>query len=273
MRNHGKLLVSGLLATWVLTATRVEAVDPGSTDARAIMRAALDPKSGERTAARMRMTIRQGTATRERVMTVRAKRSQEGRKSLILIEQPADVRNTGFLTVDYKARDRSDEQWLYLPALHRVSRVPRSGKSDAFVGSDFSISDLAGQDPEDYEFKLIEHSAKAGDEECWVVEGVPRSEAVKNETGYVKLQSWISKSKQIPIQHKAWTVSDGKTKYFKASDIRLEAGVWTPHRLQMRTLQKGVVASETVIDVLSVDNDAADVTEADFTQQRLERGV
>ena len=273
MRGRSKIMILGLIAALAPVANRVAALDPASTDARAIMLVALNPKSGEKSLARMKMTIRQGAATRERVMTVRAKRGQDGRKSLVLIEQPADVRNTGFLTVDYNARDRADEQWLYLPALHRVSRVPRSGKSDAFVGSDFSISDLSGQDPEDYDFKLIEQSVKVGDDDCWLIEGTPRSDAVKSETGYIKVQSWVSKTKLIPIQLKVWTVSDGKTKYFKASDIRQSNGIWTPYRLQMRTLQKGSVASETIVDVLSVDNDGAGVTDGDFTQQRLERGV
>jgi outer membrane lipoprotein-sorting protein len=266
-------MMLGGLVVLLLAVGQAGALDAAATDPQAIMREALDIKGGERALSRMKMTIRQGSNTRERTMTVRVKRAPEQRKTLIVIEAPADVRNTGFLTIDFKARGRGDEQWLYLPALHRVSRVPSSGKSDPFVGSDFTIADLSGRDAEDYDFKLLEKSVKVGDEECWLIEGVPRSEAVKTETGYVKTQSWISKTKLIPIQLKAWTSSDNKTKYFKASEIRQVDGVWTPHRMQMRTLQNGTLSSETTIEVLDVDNNAADVSDADFTQQRLERGV
>ncbi|PHR30260.1 MAG: outer membrane lipoprotein-sorting protein, partial [Desulfotalea sp.] len=33
---------------------------------------------------------------------------------------PADVKDTGFLTYDYYKGDRDDDQWLYLPDLHKT---------------------------------------------------------------------------------------------------------------------------------------------------------
>ncbi|MDB4973554.1 MAG: hypothetical protein JWN48_1895 [Myxococcaceae bacterium] len=265
--------VATIAALSLVGAQAARAVDQSSTDPRAIMQAASDQLGGEKGLSRMRMTIRKGSSVRERAMTVRSLRFAEGRKVMISIEAPADVRNTGFLSVDYKAPTHSDEQWLYLPALHRVTRVPNSGKSDSFVGSDFSISDLSGQEPQDYELKLLEQNAKLGDEDCWLIEGVPRDEQTKAKTGYTKLHLWISKTKQIPVQTKAWTLDPNKTKYFKAMDIKQVDGIWTPHRLQMRTLQQGSEPSETLIEVLSVQNRAPEVSDGDFTQQRLERGI
>lgn len=262
-----------VFGAFALTPMAALAVDANSNDPRAIMQAALDQLGGESGLSHMKMSIRQGASARERMMTVRSRRFGEGRKVLILIESPADVRNTGFLTIDYKSDKRSDEQWLYLPALHRVSRVPDSGKSDAFVGSDFSISDLSGQEPSDYQLKILDANAKVGDEACWLIESLPRDERVKSKTGYSKGHFWVSKTKQVVVQSKAWTLDPGKTKYFKASDIRQVDGLWTPHRLQMRTLQEGKEPSETVIEVLSVRNSSPEVTDADFTEQRLARGI
>jgi Outer membrane lipoprotein-sorting protein len=273
MANMTKLSALLLGATLFCAWPSAQALDANSTDPHAIMRAVRDQLGGESGISRMKMTIRQGASTRERLMTVRTRRFSEGRKVMIGIESPADVRNTGFLTVDYKVPTKSDDQWLYLPGLHRVSRVPNSGKSDSFVGSDFSISDLSGQEPDDYKLTLLAQSTRVGEEECWQIEALPRDEQVKAKTGYVKAQIWISKQKAVVVQSKAWTTDPKKTKYFKASDIRQVDGFWTPHRLQMRTLQEGGEPSETVIDVLSVKNRAPEVTDADFTQQRLERGV
>ena len=273
MSNMAKWSSFVLAGLTLLSSPLVRALDASATDPRAIMQAAADQFGGESGLSRMKMTIRQGASTRERTMTVRSRRFTEGRKVLILIESPSDVRNTGFLSVDYKASATSDEQWLYLPALHRVSRVPNSGQSDAFVGSDFSISDLSGQEPQDYQLKLLEQSAKVGDEECWLIESLPRDEQVKARTGYVKVHLWISKTKQIPLQFKAWAIDPKKTKYFKASDVRLVDGIWTPHRLQMRTLVQGGEPSETVVDLLSVKNKSSEVSDADFSAQRLERGL
>jgi hypothetical protein len=204
---------------------------------------------------------------------MRSKRDASVRKSLVVIEAPADVSNTGFLTIAYQKHSQADEQWLYLPKLHRVSRVPNSGKSDSFVGSDFTLSDLSPMDPDNYDVKLVQESVKVGDQDCWLLEATPHSETVKAETGYEKTQLWISKDKLVMVQLKAWVGGGKRTKYLKISDIRKVDGIWTPHRLQMRTLDGPDVASETLIEVLNVSNDAKDVVDSDFTQQRLERGV
>jgi len=246
-------------------------VDANTTDPRAIMQAVHEHTGGPRSLSRMKMTIHEGSATRERTMTSRSLRFAEGRKSLLLIEDPADVRNTGFLSVDYS--NKSDEQWLYLPKVRRVARVPNSGKSDPFVGSDFTYSDLSQQNPSDYEFTMLQQSAKVGDDDCWVIAGTPRTEVTRDETGYAKTELWISKSKLIVVQLKATLVKDGKTKYLKASDIRQVDGVWSPFRLQMRTLQGGKLVSETLLDVLSLKNNAPEVSDRDFTQERLSKGI
>ena len=271
LRLQGIGAVSAVLLS--LLTPPAAALDPNSTDPRAILRAAANSQQADRTTSRMKMSIRDHSGTRERLMDVRSKRDDSGRTTLILIESPADVRNTGFLNIDYQGRSRADEQWLYLPKLHRVTRVPNSGKSDAFVGSDFSISDLSRPDPDDYAVTLIQASAKVGDEDCWLIEATPRSEAVKEETGYEKTQLWVSKDKLVTLQLKAWLVGGKRIKYLKVSDIRKVDGVWTAHRLQMRTLEGSDVASETSIEVLNVTNAAKDVVDSDFTQQRLERGV
>ena len=50
---------------------------------------------------------------------------------------PADVKDTAFLTYDYDDPNKDDDQWLYLPALKKVKRIPTSDKSSSFMGSDF----------------------------------------------------------------------------------------------------------------------------------------
>jgi Outer membrane lipoprotein-sorting protein len=264
-------LMAGLVLSGLCAGTAA-ALPPDTTDPRAILRAAFESNRGARSRSKLKMTIRDAGGTRERALENRSLRFAGGRKSLILIAAPADVRGTGFLSIDYDAGARSDEQWLYLPRLRRTARVPASGKSDAFVGSDFSYADLSQQDPDDFELKLIAASAPVAGEDCWQIELVPRTPRVAEETGYGKSHMWLSKSKLVPLQIKAWLREGGKTKYFKAGDVRQVDGVWTPHRLQMRTLKGEQLESETVIEVSEVANAAADVTDAEFTQQRLERG-
>lgn len=273
MRKVAGIATCFLAASLLWTNGAAHAVDASSTNAKEIVQAAADQQSAGSRMSRAKMTIRQGSTTRERVLTLRNKGAQDGQKVLILIEAPADVRNTGFLSINYNDRKRADEQYMYLPALHRTTRVPNSGNADSFVGSDFSTSDLSPPDPADYEVKLLDEHAKVGDEECWLIETLPRDEQVKAKTGYAKSQLWVSKSKQLVLQLKAWSADGKKTKYFRATDVRMVDGIWTPHRLQMRTVEQNKEPSETVIDLITVANRSAEVTDADFTEQRLSRGL
>ena len=253
--------------------TTAHALQPASEDPRAIMRAAYAPAGLDKVLSRMHMTIRSGGDNRVRVMSMRTKRFDAGRKSLLVLEEPADMRNTGFLAIDYNAKGKPDEQWLYLPHLQRVSRVPASGKSDPFVGSDFSFADLGSVDPDDYDVKLLGAGVNVDGEACWLIESVPRSDAVKRASGYTKFQIWIAKRTSVPIQTKLWTLDADRIKYLKATDVRKVDGVWIPYRYQMRTLEHGAPVSETIIDVLSITPNSRDVTDEDFTQQRLARGL
>jgi hypothetical protein len=71
--------------------------------------------------------------------------------SLLIFEEPANVRGTGFLTIS----EGSDEvQKLYLPALRRIQVISAAEKSDRFMGSDFTYEDLGDQDPDDYIFAM-----------------------------------------------------------------------------------------------------------------------
>ena len=44
--------------------------------------------------------------------------------------------------------------------------------------------------------------------EDWKIEARPKTQRAKDETGYVKTQVWINKSKLVPLQVKAWVRED-----------------------------------------------------------------
>lgn len=273
--HTSRFIACAFAAAVSLGAAHVSALDPSTTDAEAILLAAAKAQQPARSISRMKMTIREGSDKRERVFTMRTRRYPDARKTLLLLEAPADVRDTGFLSVSYSKSNKADEQWIYLPKLKRVSRVASSGKADSFMGSDFSISDLAlvTQDAEKYKLKMLEATAKVGQEECWLIESTPRNESIKNEVGYSQIHIWVSKSNLTVLQLKGWMLDGKRTKYFKAVDFKSDDGVWTSHRMQMKTMNADRVVSETAMEVLSVDNDAEEVSDGDFTEQRLEQGI
>jgi len=46
---------------------------------------------------------------------------------------PQDVKNAGFLSYDYD-KTTQDDQWLYLPALHKVKRIASNDKTASYMG-------------------------------------------------------------------------------------------------------------------------------------------
>jgi len=66
----------------------------------------------------------------------------------LFFKSPSDVKNTAFLTYDYDDASKDDDQWLYLPALKKVKRIPSADKSSSFMGSDFSYFDMTDRDLE-----------------------------------------------------------------------------------------------------------------------------
>ncbi len=70
------------------------------------------------------------------------------RRALIQVIEPRREAGQAFLML-------GEDIWIYNPRLGRVLRLPPSGKSDRFLGSDVSYADLAGRDLEDdYEVRL-----------------------------------------------------------------------------------------------------------------------
>jgi outer membrane lipoprotein-sorting protein len=189
--------------------------------------------------------------------------------------EPADIRNTAFLNYEYDDEAKSEEAWLYLPALRKVKRLSPSDKSDAFMGSDFSYNDLKTNHREYWNYKIISESEIVDGEDCWVIEGNPRPEKaqqIKDETGYLKTQLWIQKKTFTKVRGKFWTIKGKKVKLYKAADIKRIDGVWFPHFQQMVTTKKGRVEHSTIFKYSNtVFNDEID--DSFFTPHGIESGL
>lgn len=108
----------------------------------------------------------------------------DGDKSLIVFQDPADVKGSSVLTHSHINED--DDQWIYLPALKRVKRISSSNKSGSFMGSEIAYEDLSSNEFEKFSYKLLEKKTESG-VSYYVVEKTPQ---YKN-SGYSKLVDYI----------------------------------------------------------------------------------
>lgn len=270
----GKYALSALLLASFTLASSAWSLDASETNADTIMAAVDARATGDKMVARMQMTITDNAGrSRVRVVQSRSMKVAGGTRQIMLFESPADVRNTGLLSMDWDDGAKDDDQWLYLPSLHKSTRIAASDKSGAFMGSDLTYADMTKKDLKNYTYTLSKPSAPVGGEDCWLIESRPKSDKEKNETGYLKSMVWVSKTRLIPLQTKVWVIEGKKIKLIKSDRIELIEGVWVPRKTAVRTMRGDAVESTTVLEMLSVKINDASVKASDFEQRRLEQGL
>ncbi|HHH13242.1 MAG TPA: outer membrane lipoprotein-sorting protein [Thiolapillus brandeum] len=160
-------------------AREVDARDTGWGDFQAKMSMLLRNRHGEESLRQMRV----------KSLEVEG----DGDKTLIVFDEPRDVKGTALLTFSHKTKD--DDQWLYLPALKRVKRIASRNKSGPFMGSEFAYEDLASQEIEKYTYKYIRDDELDGTP-VFVIERYP----VSKYSGYKRQLVWIDKERYIPLK-------------------------------------------------------------------------
>ncbi len=73
-------------------------------------------------------------------------------KRIIKFISPADIKGTGILIYDYP--EKSDDMWIYLPALRKTRRIVSKEKSKSFMGSEFSNANMTAPGLEDFSYKI-----------------------------------------------------------------------------------------------------------------------
>jgi hypothetical protein len=115
-------------------------------------------------------------------------------KRIIKFNAPAEVKGTGILIFDYQ--DKSDDMWIYLPALRRTRRIVSSEKSKSFMGSEFSNADMTAPALEDFNYRILGEETLNGNP-CVRIESVTGSEELADEYGYTRSVSWIGKNNYL----------------------------------------------------------------------------
>lgn len=143
----------------------------------------------------MKMTLRNrnGQTSHRSIRNKTLEVKGDGDKSLVIFDEPKDVKGTAFLSFTHATGP--DDQWLYLPALKRVKRISSNNKSGPFMGSEFAFEDISSQEIDKYKYKYI-RDEKLNGMDCYVIERYP----VDPKSGYTKQVVWYDKSEYR--QHK-----------------------------------------------------------------------
>jgi len=213
---------------------------------------------------KMLLRNRQGQ-TSERVLridTLEVSADDDGDRSLVVFDEPRDIKGTSFLSFTHILDP--DDQWLYLPALKRVKRISSANKSGPFVGSEFAYEDLLSQEVEKYDYRWLRDEPCA-DFDCFVVERIP----LYKDSGYTRQIIWVDKVEYRLMQTEFFDRKGDHMKTLVFSDHRQYLDqYWRAHRLEMVNHLTGKATELAFSDFRF----QVGLSERDFNKKRLERG-
>lgn len=183
---------------------------------------------------------------------------------------PQDVRNTGFLSYDYD-KTTEDDQWLYLPALHKVKRIASSDKTASFMGSDFSYADMTDREVDDYTYKWLK-TIELDRRTCHVIESVPKTRKTVKDFGYTKSILFVLADSLIVARAVHWLEEKNRMKYYDVKKFETVDGIVTPVEIHMTMKKGGAFLHKTVLLHKNIRyNQGLDT--ALFSTRQLEKGV
>jgi len=262
-----KLLIGLSLGLSVIT-TNLLADDP---KARAIMEKVDARDDGKSLEQDMTMIlIDKNGKKRTRNLHTYGKDFGKDEHQIMFFKSPADVKNTAFLTYDYDNASKDDDQWLYLPALKKVKRIPSSDKSSSFMGSDFSYFDMTDRDLQDYDFKLLKETKVRG-KKAWMIEATPRNKKVIKESGYTKTIALVRQDNHVVVRSIGF-MRNGKKKYLDMVKLHKQGGVWLPDMMTMTTKKGKRTVHKTVLKFKNIKLNK-NIPNSMFSTRRLEKGL
>jgi predicted RND superfamily exporter protein/outer membrane lipoprotein-sorting protein len=190
-------------------------------------------------------------------------------RTLVRFISPADVRGTIILTVENSEPGSDDDIWIYLPALKKVRRLVSSNKKDSFVGTDFSYGDVIGYRVSDWVHSITREENVDGFD-CWVMESVPKTPQVRDDSGYSKRVGWIRKDNFAAVRAESYDLAGALLKVILLSDHRNvdpAQGRWVAMKLEARNVQED---RRTLIEFDRYEVNQG-VSEDSFTARALER--
>lgn len=183
-----------------------------------------------------------------------------GDKSLVLFDNPNDIKGTALLS--HANILEADNQWLFLPALKRVKRISSANKSGPFVGSEFAFEDFTALELNKYNYRWLREETVDGIG-MDVVERTPRYQ----NSGYTKQVSWIDRDVYQVRRVEFYDRRGDLLKTLNLTDYREYDGIWRSHKLSMVNHHTGKST-----DLIYGDYEfGTGLTDGDFVKGRLAR--
>lgn len=268
MKKYLLASVAALLSIIFILQNYAIADDPA---ARKIMVKVDARNDGDNMKSNMEMIlIDKNKKMRERKIRVYRKDSGRDTLRIIFFLHPSNIKDTGFLTYDYYDSGKDDDQWLYLPALRKTKRIASSDKSGSFMGSDFTYSDMTSNNIKDYNYKLLKEIDVRGNK-AWVIQAVPRTQKLIDETGYKKSLLIVRQDNYFVIRAIHYEKYGGYIKYMDVKKIINISGIWSSLETHMTRKKGKSTVHKTILRFKNLKYNQ-NLKKSMFTVRQLEKG-
>ncbi|MCA1336729.1 outer membrane lipoprotein-sorting protein [Pseudooceanicola marinus] len=212
----------------------------------------------------MILTTASGQTSTRRFEARSVETGPEEARSVLIFDWPGDIRGTALLTHSHGG-GRDDDQWLYLPAVSKVRRISSSGRSGAFVGSEFAYEDMVDQDVEKYTYAFVSTGACPGGGRCDIVDRFPTGRSA-----YSAQRLWIDAGRHLIRQVQYFDRRKAHVKTMVVSGYRQYQGrYWRASQMVMTNHLTGKGTTLTWRDFRFNQG----LNPADLTVNALRRGL
>ena len=254
--------LKSILTTIILFSGLANAQDLTGLD---VIKNVYNRPTGNDMAGNLIMTI-ENSRGNQRVREIKqfVKSVKSGEKKIMFFLSPADVKNTSFMTWSYDEKGKSDDQWIYLPALKKVKRISSDSKGDYFMGSDFTYDDLGDRHPMDDTHTILREEVVNG-EETIVIESVPKDE----EYMYSRTVTWVVKDSWIGLKKEFYDEDDELLKILTVEGQKSFGNVIILTKVKMDNVQRNQF---TIMEFSDVQIDTG-IPNNKFTERMMKRGI
>lgn len=187
-------------------------------------------------------------ARKLRHLAFKGANTPEGRRTLVRLLSPEEVKGQSFLFREVRQGD--DQVYWYLPAFGATRRISGGQKRGSFMGTHFTFADLESRDIQDAAYRSLP-DAKVGELPCYVIEATPRGES-----DYARIVLSIRRDDRMLLKARFYDKAGaelktlfiekvdtaGERRYVKQMVLRPQAGGYT--RITIDTLDPGRAPTE-----------------------------
>jgi len=216
-------------------------VAQNGSDPKEIMRKSRDQSKLSGMEAKTMLEINDGKGNqRIRETTMASRIFPDGtEKRTILFLSPPDVKGTGILIWDYEGKD--DNMWIYMPALRKSRKIVSSEKSRNFMGSEFSNSDLAVGNIDDFTYAM-DGTETIDQQLCWKINVTPATSEIAADYGISTKTIWVSQQDFMPRKTVFMDLDNKRWKELTYAGIKLmdtKSGKYFISQMEIKNLKNG----------------------------------